>query len=142
MGLSSAFRILVRPVGWSIGVAAIAVSIIFLIGSWLGAPMEVTVGDEAITLGLWDFALFAAAAVAIGGMIAVLLLAWVPFAGWIFAAMAMLVFAVFLIPPFAGTDDGGTLITLIMAHIATLAPVLILIVPTMLAPPVDVDLTV
>ena len=141
MGLSGAFRILLRPIAWSLASAVVLVTIIYLIGNGLGASMEVTIQGDVVALGVWDMIWVSAITVGIGGVVAVVLLAWVPKPGWVFGVLAMLTFALFLVPPFTATDDGGTTITLIMAHVAKLAPVLILVVPTMLAPPADVSAT-
>ena len=71
MGLTASWKILVRPIGWSIGSAAVLVAGVYLIGRLFGATMEVTLADETRMLTVWDLVLFAAAAVGIGGLVAV-----------------------------------------------------------------------
>ncbi|MGI9667509.1 MAG: DUF6069 family protein [Acidimicrobiia bacterium] len=135
MDLGSAYRVLVRPIMWSTFSAMVASLLVTTVAGWLGVSMLVEVEGELQELNPWSVAFTAGFVVLFGGLIAIGMLTFLPRAGLVFGVTAMIVFAISLFMPLTLTADGGTLVTMLFVHVVVLAPTLILIVPTMIAPP-------
>lgn len=135
MGLGPAYKVLLRPIMFSTVSAMAGSYLIFMIGTWFGASMLVEIEGEVQELNPWAVSFTAGFVVLFGGLIAIGLLSFVPRSGFVFGVTSMVVFGIFLFGPINLTVDTGTLVTLVCVHVAVLAPTLILIVPTMLAPP-------